>query len=218
MNAKAVVLPFGNISIRQDMRSQAITSDSEFLYRTIREEYAAQKQSIKALELGTGNGIVSIMLSLSDKKWDITAIEAQVSLFLMAKENIKQSNSNVRLCLADLRKPDLTLHSSFYDPVFANPPYYSLAKVRISPFPSRALARYEVLCDMKDVLTTVKKTLHPQGKGYLLYPLVRSAEFRKTAESCGLQVIGELPEQQKHTNKAKQLFIVAHPYKESEES
>ncbi len=216
MKLKPVSLPFDNVVINQDLNSQAVSSDSEFLYRTIISEYKGNRgaKSIKALELGTGNGIIAIMLALTCKHWQISALEAQIPLYMLAKENLRISKTAITLLLADLRKPESLPASEAYELVYANPPYYPPVNLRLSPSPAKAFSRYELLCDMNDILSSCKKLLHPEGYGYILYPASRSVEFRAKAEKTGLQVLavfsGENCNRGDAKKKNKNIFKVCH--------
>ncbi len=198
MNLKPVSLPFENISILQDTGSQAISSDSEFLYRTIESEYRGRgKSPVKALELGTGNGIVSIILALAYKNWQISALEAQISLFMLAKQNITFTAARINLHLADLRQIQSVIGPETYDLIYANPPYYSPAEVRLSPSITRSISRYELLCDMDDLLICLKKTLHRKGWGYILYPASKAMKFRSKASKSGMKITKEFSDTSK---------------------
>ncbi len=200
MDLKPVSLPFEDISILQDTSSQAISSDSEFLYRTIVSEYQERgKSPVKALELGTGNGIVSIMLALAFENWQISALEAQIPLFMLAKQNIISTAVRIDLHLADLRqiKPFTGLNT--FDLIYANPPYYSPAEVRLSPSITRSISRYELLCDMDDLLNCLKRNLHRKGWAYILYPASRAIKFRNKASKSGMKISKEFSETSRET-------------------
>ena len=214
MELRSVALPFNNISILQDVHSQGISTDSEFLYKAIAGEYAGDdpNQNRQVMELGTGNGIISIMLALTFPHWQISALEAQISLYLLARENIARSGAKIDLQPADLRKAEQLSKTRTYDLVLANPPYYPITTVRISPSVSRTISRTDILCSMDDLLSSLKRILHPQGRGFILYPEARNTEFLSKAESYGFQIIDEKRDgiSPGRGNKTKTVFIVGH--------
>ncbi|MBW6515809.1 MAG: methyltransferase [Candidatus Cloacimonetes bacterium] len=213
MDLRPVALPFAKISILQDVESQAISSDSEFLYRNIVAEYSGNAEKpIKALELGTGNGIIAIMLALTFKNWQIKALEAQIALYLLAKKNISQSKTDIDLILTDFRKTKQIDINEKYDLIYSNPPFYSLTTVRISPSISKSLSRYELLCDMEDVLLIMKINLKKNGKGLFLYPTIRADEFRRKAEKHGFEIVNEQINVNKtqQENKSRTIFFISH--------
>ncbi len=194
MELRSVALPFEGISILQDIKSQAISSDSEFLYNTIISFYSDRRnaKNLKMLELGSGNGVISIMLALASSTWQITAMEVQISQFLLARRNIKKSGVNINLILADLRKTELFGDSTHYDLIYANPPYFPAGTTRISPSLTRAISRYELLADMDDLLNAVKDNLTPDGEAFILYPAIRLPDLRSKVEYHGLDIHQEI--------------------------
>ena len=213
MQLKPVSLPFPNISILQDVKSQAISSDSEYLYQSIQSEYSLihTKPGFKVLDLGTGNGVIAIMLALSFRDWKITALEAQIALYQLAKKNFERSGTDIKLLLADLRKIGQYENREVYDLVIANPPYFPLTEVRISPYLSKILSRYEILCSMDELITAFKKTMKFKGKGFLIYPTSRTSEFREKVKDTCMKIIDEqLVSSSGSETKARTVFMISH--------
>jgi len=107
----SVLLPFGK-TIFQYTSGQAISSDTAFLVETILTSCKADNQNV--LELGSGNGIISIMLSHYRPNWKIVGIEIQPELVELSKENAALSETNVNFQYADLR---IFSNSNRFDPM-----------------------------------------------------------------------------------------------------
>jgi len=155
------------------------------------------------------------MLALTFKDWQIRALEAQISLYLLAKHNIQKSETNIDLILTDFRKTEKIEINEGYDLIYSNPPYYSLTTVRLSPSISKALSRYELLCDMDDVLSIIKYHLTKNGKGICLYPTTRASEFRRKAEKHDFEILNEQNDNNGPVkeSKSKIIFVIRHkPY------
>jgi len=214
MQLRPVSLPFPNISILQDVKNQAISSDSEFLYQTIQSEYSLSdtKPGFRVLELGTGNGIIAIMLALSFRNWDISALEVQISQFKLAKENVARSSTDIKLVLADFRKIGEFEKREYYDLVIANPPYFPLTEVRISPYLPKTISRYELLCTMDELITAFKWTMSAKGKGFIIYPTSRTSEFKEIVQGADMKVIDEqlVATPSGKETKSKTVFVIAH--------
>jgi len=190
MLLKAVKLPFEGVEILQDVKSQAVSSDVEALYKTITAEFSPNYDHTvqKILELGTGNGVLAVMVALTYCNWDITAIEAQIPLYLLAKRNVQAANVNVKVELADFRALACNNTGKDYDAILCNPPYTKLGSGKISPNLSKLFSRFEIVCDMKDVLSTIKWGLKDKGKAFVLYPEQRKQELQKYCEIMQLKI------------------------------
>jgi tRNA1(Val) A37 N6-methylase TrmN6 len=190
MLLRAVKLPFEGVEILQDVKSQAVSSDIETLYETITAEFSPSYDHAaqNILELGTGSGILAVMVALTYHNWDITAIEVQITLYLLAKRNVQTVNVNVEVELADLKTFGCNKLGKDYDVILCNPPYTKLGSGKISPNLSKLFSRFEILCDMQDVLSTIRWGLKDSGKAFVLYPERRKLELQKYCEIMQLKI------------------------------
>ena len=179
---KEVELPFGN-KIYQLKNGQSITSDSTQLLDFIRNRN--QQKQLDVLELGSGNGIILIMLSHYFPNWKLTGIEIQKELVELSIKNSEISKKKIDFQKADLkeyRKP------AKFDIIISNPPYYAKNQGKISPIKTRAISRHEILCSMYDIFFNIKENLKPKGKAYLIYPALRMDEINKTLKKVDLRI------------------------------
>ncbi|MCK4653848.1 MAG: methyltransferase [Candidatus Cloacimonetes bacterium] len=183
-NKLPVNLPFGK-TIYQTRSGHSITTDTEFIIRTILQKYRTPSKKFSVLELGSGNGIISIMLAHYCPEWQITGIEIQSHYVSLSKENAKLVDIKTTFIEADLKQ--FTSKNRF-DLIVSNPPYFPKNKGRINPDIERAISRHEILCTMEDVLNSVKRNLKTQGKAYLLYPETRLNNIIQFAKKVDLKV------------------------------
>ena len=176
-----VQLPFGK-TIYQTKDGHSITSDSAFLVKTISDQIS--HDNINLLELGSGNGIISIMLSHYHPKWKIMGIEIQKHLVELSRDNVKLSETTPSFTEADLREFS---SSQKYNLIISNPPYFQKDKGRISPIQERAISRHEITCDMIDVLECVKRNLEEDGSAFILYPQNREVDLDNFAKKVDLK-------------------------------
>jgi len=189
MKNKLVKLPYRDLEIYQQEKGNTITSDTEFLVKTIlRQTTGLADSPVEVLELGTGNGIISIMLYLERNKWQITGVEVQIPLFTMALANKKKTGTSIEFMLADIRQISRYLCHKKYDLVIANPPFYIPGKGKMSHNLGKTLSRWEILCNLEEVIKGVKDTLKPAGTAFLLYPANRRYEIELNAANRGLSV------------------------------
>lgn len=217
-----VILPYANTYIYQQYKGNTITNDTEFLTNTLLELTSnCKNDTLELLELGSGNGIVSIMIKLERPMWLVTGLEVQVPLWSLAKLNKGLTNSKIDFILADLRHSITVLKQKRFDIVISNPPFYKVGRGRIGHNVSKIVSRWEHLCNHEDVIKAVKNTLKHEGNGYLLYPYERSDEIGETLENNNLEVIeiiddfkGKfLDNTRKKNGSAKVVFRIKHEQK-----
>ena len=177
----SVKLPFGK-TIFQTRCGHSITSDSAFFVETVSEQIS--QENINLLELGSGNGIISIMLSHYHPKWKIIGIEIQKHLVKLSQDNTKLSETSPTFSQADLRA---FTSLQKYDLIISNPPYFPKDKGRISPIVERAISRHEITCNMLDILECVKRNLKKDGRAFILYPQNREHDIDNFAKKVDLK-------------------------------
>ena len=176
-----VQLPFGK-TIFQTKNGHSITSDSAFLVETISDQIA--NNNINLLEMGSGNGIISIMLSYYHPKWKILGIEIQKHLMELSRDNAELSETSPTFTKADLRE---FTSSQKYDLIISNPPYFPKNMGRISPIQERAISRHEITCNMMDILECVKRNLKNSSNAFILYPQNRWDDIDNFAKKVDLK-------------------------------
>ena len=209
MKLRPVKLPFDGVTIHQNIESQAVSTDTEMLYNVVKEEYLdGIKESQRVLELGTGNGVLTIMLALTFKKWDITALEVQIPMYKLAVENAKAAGVEVDLRLGDLKRFQEPDEDAKYDVILSNPPYFKLGNGRISNNLSKLIARYEILCTMEDVLSLLQRALNEKGKGFVLYPVSRAEEIEYWCQNKGLLVEKVIACEENNKSKSVAIYVI----------
>jgi len=179
---KSVFLPFGK-TIYQTDQGQSITTDTGFVVKTVLARVAESKVSV--LEIGSGNGIISIMLAHYRPRWSITGIEIQPELVELSRSNAELAEVKTKISEADLKSFTSDFH---YDLIVSNPPYNPMNEGKISPNPERAISRHEIACNMNDVLKCIKRNLKKNGQAFLLYPASRMAECEKSVKKVDLNI------------------------------
>ena len=106
----------GRISVLQKKKGYRFSVDAPLL-----ADFIQTRHSDEILELGPGNGIVSLLLSIKPFK-HITAVEIQESLTDLARRNIKLNNLEERISVV---REDLCCYrpGKKFDVIFSNPPY-----------------------------------------------------------------------------------------------
>lgn len=118
------------------------------------------------LDLGTGNGIIPLLLTRRSKA-NIIGIDIQERLVNMAKRSVRlnQLEEQVSIIEHDLKKLHTILPQSHFDLITCNPPYFATkASTEYNKNEYLTIARHEVYCTLKDVIATCKLHVRPGGK------------------------------------------------------
>lgn len=139
--------------------------------------FASLKRDDKVIDLGTGTGIIPLLLSTRYKDLDITAIDIQREVIEMASRSIELNNlDNIKVISGDFRELDSSYNNKF-SLVISNPPYLPLEQGKISPKENIALSRHELKCNLEQLVSTAKRLLKNGGRFSLVHRSERLAEL-----------------------------------------
>ncbi len=140
-------------------------------------------QDVKAppgplIDLGTGSGIIPILLARKFNRTHLTGVELQPTLFALAQRNVQLNRCERRISLVqgDLRRAADTFEAGGFGHVVCNPPFTPLAAGNRNPQPEKAIARFEVQCTLADVAQAAHALLRHGGALSLVYPSGRLVE------------------------------------------
>lgn len=107
----------------------------------------------RAVDLGCGSGIISILLALDNKQLSIDSLEIQIQAVRLAVENVRLSglSEQIRVIEGDLRNCRDYLRPGAYDLSVSNPPYYEYSSGKSPKNDDSAAARGDVLCTLDDI-------------------------------------------------------------------
>jgi len=160
-------LKIGNYSIYQDT--------DFFLYGTdavVLSDFIQLKKNDVAVEFGTGNLIIPILLWAKGKKFKkLYAMEIQKEVCDLAilNRNINNLQDRIEVINADLKDALKIFGSEFANVVFTNPPYRKVSSGTINPNIKKAIARHEIMCTIEDVVRSAMQILKFGGRFYMVY-------------------------------------------------
>ena len=133
----------------------------------------------RVLDLGTGCGIIPLILIFHHKGLKATGVEIQPSLADLARRNAALNRFSSRMAIweKDLKALGRDNRSGTFDVVFSNPPYRKVGSGRINPRQEKALARHEIKVTLKDVLQAAHHLLKAKGRLLMIYPSSRAADL-----------------------------------------
>ena len=148
-----------------------------------------RRGSKRCLDLGTGCGIVPILLARADSRFSGYGVEIQHDLADMAARNLKLQGLEDRLQIlcADLKDVPSRLPRASFDWITTNPPYRRLDAGRRNPDRQKALARHEVAASLPDICAVMGRLLRVKGRGFWIYPASRLAGLLSELRRAGLE-------------------------------
>lgn len=145
-------------------------------------------KKIKALDIGSGTGIISIMLCQRNLNLELDSIELSPSAIMDAKINIENCDWKKRIKLFHQDLKDFYPDSN-YDLIVSNPPYF---KKSLQPSNSeRSKARHQNDLKLEDILKFSKQNLTKDGSLNIILPFEQKKEAKEFAKKYGLNSIRE---------------------------
>ncbi|MGL4403146.1 MAG: tRNA1(Val) (adenine(37)-N6)-methyltransferase [Fusobacteriaceae bacterium] len=162
---------FGEYKIYQSKKGFRFSVDSVVL-----SDFYNEKKSSKVLDIGTGNGIIPILLAIKEKAENITGIELQKEVAELAEENINLNSLKDKIKIVNCNIKDFT-DRNIYDVVVSNPPYMVVDGKNINDDKSKSIARHEIELTLKELIESAKKILKPRGSFYMVHRSHRVPEI-----------------------------------------
>ena len=164
----------GNVKILQKKRGYRFSIDSILLAHFVR-----LREGQKVVDLGTGSGVIPIILATRVKTTRIWGVEIQEELAEMAKRNIEmnQLQDRIHIVKSDVRNLADRMESEEFDIVLTNPPYRKIRSGRLNLQREKAMARHEIKGSLADMTKIAFRLLRPKASFYLVYPAVRLVDL-----------------------------------------
>lgn len=137
------------------------------------------KPAETVLDLGTGTGIIPILLEAKTQGEHFCALEIQEESADMAKRSVELNHleDKIDVVQGDIREASAIFGKSVFDVVTCNPPYMNDSHGLKNPDLPKAIARHEVLCSLEDVVRETASVLKPGGRFYMVHRPHRLVEI-----------------------------------------
>ena len=141
--------------------------------------YAAVKEGETALDLGTGNGIIPILLEAKTKGKHFTGLEIQEESADMARRSVALNGleEKIKIITGDIKEAGEMFEAASFDVITSNPPYMIGQPGLVNPDSPKAIARHELLCTLEDIIRVSARLLRTGGRFYLVHRPFRLAEI-----------------------------------------
>ena len=162
-----------NLQIWQDKSLFCFGTDAVLL-----ANFACPKPKDKVLDIGTGNGIIPLLLTAKCDTKHITGLEIQTASAALAKKNVEFNNltEKIEIIEGDIKDASLFSAASF-SYITCNPPYKPVGTGLKNPDSPLAIARHELLCTLEDIISRSAHLLQSKGKLAMVHKPERVAQI-----------------------------------------
>ncbi len=141
--------------------------------------FASAPEGGRVLDLGTGTGIIPILMAAKTPATELIGLEIQEESADMAQRSVilNDLQSKIKIVQGDIKEAGQLFDAASFDVVTSNPPYMIGGHGLKNPDGPKAIARHEVLCNLEDVIKAAARLLKSGGKFYMVHRPFRLAEI-----------------------------------------
>ncbi len=141
----------------------------------------------KILDIGTGNGIIPLLIVMRDKGDEIYGIDIQKESCQLAEKNVKlnQLEEKIKIVNCDVKEYP---YGNSYDYIVSNPPYMTIDGKKQNENESKSIARHELKLNLRELIKNAKRLLKPIGTFTMVHRSYRFIEICRELEDCGFSV------------------------------
>lgn len=151
--------------------------------------FASVKKGGKVLDLGTGTGIIPILMEAKTEAAHLTGLELQEESAEMARRSVAYNNLGEKISIVngDIKEASLIFGAASFDVVTTNPPYMTGNHGIVNPNLPKAIARHEIHCTLDDVVRESARVLKVKGKLFMVHRPFRLVEIINTMTKYKLE-------------------------------
>ena len=169
-----------------------IQDDSAFCFSldaVLLAHFATVRRGDRVVDLGTGTGIIPLLLTTREEQKEIVGVEIQPEVADRARRSVMRNglSQRVRIVEGDLREVNTLLPGFRAELVTSNPPYLPIGTGETSPREEVAMARHEVCCNLLDVVRAAAYLLGSAGRFAMVHRPNRLVEILSTMSSERLE-------------------------------
>lgn len=178
-------LELNNLKIIQNTTGFCFGIDSVLL-----SDYAKNlKEGSKVIDIGTGTGIIGILLCAKSKLKSITGIEIQKEVAEMAQRSIKLNGLEEKFDILNINIKDVfeVIEPNSIDAIVTNPPYMKLNSGAQNLEKKKLISRHEVECSLEDIVRISYKLLKSKAEFYMIHRAERIVDIMYTFRKYKLE-------------------------------
>ena len=141
--------------------------------------FATAKKGDRVLDLGTGTGIIPILMEAKTEAEHLTGLEIQPESADMALRSVALNDlqDKISIVTGDIKEAKNLFPKASFQVITSNPPYMIGQHGLVNPHGEKAIARHEILCTLEDVVENAAALLVPGGHFYMVHRPFRLAEI-----------------------------------------
>lgn len=148
-----------------------ITEDAILLSEFMKKYFSKKRKNLKGeksfLEIGAGQGIISLLLSELDIISEIFAVEIQEEVFAALKKNIEINDLNGKIIPINKNIKNV---NGEYDFIFSNPPYKKTSSGKMPENEMERISKYEILLTLEELILEIRRLLKNYGEFFVVVP------------------------------------------------
>jgi tRNA1Val (adenine37-N6)-methyltransferase len=164
----------GSLQILQKKRGYRFSIDAVLL-----SQFINLRKDEKVIDLGTGCGILPLILARTTQAYSFVGVEIQKGLAEYARKNVILNHLGHRISILhqDFKELKISFSPGSFDVVISNPPYRQYRTGRTNPCLEKAIARHEVQSTLVDLIRITSYLLPAKGRFYLIFPALRTVDL-----------------------------------------
>ena len=151
--------------------------------------FADAKSGENVLDLGTGTGIIPILMEAKTNGEHFTGLEIQHESAEMATRSVEMNElqDKINIVTGDIKEASGIFGGATFHVITTNPPYMNENHGIVNPDSAKAIARHELLCSLDDVIREASRCLKSKGKMYMVHRPNRLVDIFDTMRKYHLE-------------------------------
>lgn len=144
--------------------------------------FAKVAKGNRVIDLGTGNGVIPLLLSAKTEGEYFEGLEIQDDIADMARRSVRYNclEQRIHITTGDIKEASSYFEAASFDVVTTNPPYMTNSHGLTNVAGHRAVARHELLCSLEDIVRESAILLKPGGHFFMVHRPFRLSEIMNT--------------------------------------
>lgn len=141
--------------------------------------FARAKEGDRVIDLGTGTGIIPILMEAKTEASSFVGLEIQPESADMASRSVflNHLEEKIQIVTGDIKEAGSIFGAASFDVVTSNPPYMTEHHGLTNEKSPKAIARHELLCSLEDVISQASRLLKPGGNFFMIHRPFRLADI-----------------------------------------
>ena len=182
---KSLLQPNERIDDLQRSQLEIIQNPGRFAFgmdAVLLSGFARAAKGDRVLDLGTGTGILPLLMSAKTEAEHFVGLELQPESADMARRSVQMNEleKRIEIVTGDIKEADALFAAASFDVITSNPPYMTDRHGLQNPNDALAIARHEICCSLENLVSAAEKLLRPGGHFYMVHRPFRLAEIMVT--------------------------------------